>query len=107
MRIFLLTLLLGCNSSPIVADGQPPASVPPGCAALPDRGSFDFLGGACVASAFPANTFCPDNDRGWCIGPELGGPGVCRPMPYDARGCPICPAGTLHYAPAGAAFCEP
>ena len=105
--------LAACASDPQpTGDPAPPPILgePEGCSAPPDAAQFDFFGEACTAAPYPANTACRSNDngdRGWCIGPDSGGVGVCRPMAYSPGRCPSCPAGTQRYARAGAAYCAP
>jgi len=85
-----------------VIDGSVPivdVHVPAQCPQLPDRSGFNFLGEACVADPFPVNTECHDG-AGWCIA------GTCRPQSsIKDTSCPACPAGTEHFAPAGAGYC--
>lgn len=91
--------------------GGLPIDAPAGCPALPDRAAFDFFGEACDAAPYPANTLCHTDafgdDHGWCVGPDAGGPGMCRPQAYDDARCPVCPGGTLHYTSGSAAYCGP
>ena len=102
MRWMLLFVIAACGPSGSMPtpDAAPVVDGPVGCPALPDAAHFNFFGEACTAAPYPANTICHDGDRGWCID------GTCRPMAY-LDGCPICPAGSQRFAPAGAAYCAP
>lgn len=111
--VLIAITLAACSSDPRPAiDAGPPPIVdaPAGCPALPDAAHFDFFGDVCSAAPFPANTVChtdQNGDHGWCIGPDSGGAGTCRPMAYDASRCPVCPSGTQRFAPAGGSYCAP
>lgn len=102
MRVVIvlgLACSASCDSPKVSIDAGPPVIiVPPSCPPLPEASTFNFFGEACTAAPFPANTVCHANDAGWCI------EGVCRPQSSSGH-CPICPAGTEHFAPAGAGYC--
>lgn len=110
--VVIAIVACGPGGSPPHPDAADPVvDVPPGCPPVATAASFDFFGESCDAAPYPANTVCRTDpfgtDRGWCIGPDAGGPGVCRPMAYDPSRCPVCPGGTQRRASGGAAYCAP
>lgn len=100
-----IAITAGCSGAakPAIDGGGPPPDVfvPMSCPPLPGAATFDFFGDACTSAPFPANTECRGG-AGWCI------TNVCRPQSsLPNTTCPACPAGTEHFAPAGAGYCAP